>query len=246
LKTSLSKAVNAVLGRLGYELRPKASEAPPFTMDGILDRARKRGTNFRTVVDVGAAAGRWTRKALRYFPEARFLLVEPLEERRPVLDVLRQQHPNVEFALAAAGDRPGSATLHVAEDLDGSGIYSGREGRGRSREVAVTTIDAEITSRALPPPYFLKFDTHGFELPILAGAAETLPQTSMLVLEAYNFHLSDGALRFHEMCAHMETLGFRCADLADPMLRPRDDLLWQLDLVFLPGSSPSFSHRNFH
>jgi FkbM family methyltransferase len=215
-------------------------------MDAVLDRARKRGTDFRTVVDVGAAVGRWTRKALKYFPDARYLLIEPLEERRPSLEALRQQHPKVEFTIAAAGDRVGTATLNIAEDLDGSGIYPGRSGPGRTRDVPLTTIDAEIAARALPPPYFLKLDTHGFELPILTGAAQTLRQTAMIVVEAYNFQLSEGSLRFHEMCAHLETLGFRSVDLADPMLRSHDDLLWQLDIVFLPATSSSFSHQKYH
>jgi hypothetical protein len=89
-------------------------------------------------------------------------------------------------------------------------------------------------------------DTHGFELPILTGAAQALRQTAMIVVEAYNFQLSEVSLRFHEMCAHLESLGFRSADLADPMLRPHDDLLWQLDIVFLPATSSSFSHQKYH
>ena len=213
-------------------------------MEGVLDRLRKRGIQANTVFDLGAASGRWTRKALRYFPNARFVLIEPLEERRAALEAVAKQCPNVEVAIAAAGGQEGTATLKVSPDLDGSRIDLDGQ-TGTRREVPITTIDAEVRKRGLPAPYFLKFDTHGFELPILAGATEALKQTSVLVVEVYNFEFCEGALRFHEMCAHLETLGLRCADLADPMLRPRDQLLWQLDLVFLPATSPCFTHARY-
>jgi hypothetical protein len=134
--------------------------------------------------------------------------------------------------------------LNVASDLDGSGIY-GTGGGSSQRQIPVTTIDAEVERLKLPAPYFLKLDTHGFELPILEGARETLRQASVLLIEVYNFQLTDGSVRFHELCAHLEKCGFRCADLADPMVRPLDGLLWQMDLVFLPSTSPCFSERGF-
>src|SRR5687767_8922500 len=117
MKNTLLKAMNAVLERFGYEARAKRPEPPPITMQGVLDRARQRGADFGTIIDIGAAAGRWTRKALSYFPKARFLLVEPLEERKAQLDELRLEHPAVEFVIAAAGNCSGVETLRVSPDL---------------------------------------------------------------------------------------------------------------------------------
>jgi FkbM family methyltransferase len=214
-------------------------------MEGVLDRARKRAGNIGTVIDIGAAAGRWTRKALSRFPDARFLLVEALEERRAQLDALRREHPAIEFVIAAAGNRTGTENLSVSSDLDGSGIYGGGDSDRATRKVALTTIDEEVRKRNLPGPFFLKFDTHGFEVPILEGASETLKQTTVLLLEMYNFQISQSCLRFPQMCAHLEGLGFRCADMADPMLRPHDDSLWQLDLLFRPSSSTCFAYKKY-
>ena len=60
----------------------------------------------------------------------------------------------------------------------------------------------------LRPPFLIKLDTHGFEVPILKGAQETLQQTNLLVIETYNFQLQPTSLRFHEMCSYMEFGGF--------------------------------------
>lgn len=244
MKNLLALAANKILRTFDYEIKPRRKEAPLFTMDGVIERLRQRGISPGTIVDIGAGSGRWTRKALLHFPKVRYLLIEPLEERRTALQKLNYEHPNVEFVLAAAGDKPGEALLTVAPDLDGSSIHSGGAGKV-VRMVPVITLDIEMQRRNLPAPYLVKFDTHGFELPILEGAAGFLKNACVLILEAYNFQLTERCLRFHEMCAHMESLGFRCADIADPMQRPSDHLLWQVDLVFLPANSPLFASRNY-
>jgi hypothetical protein len=109
----------------------------------------------------------------------------------------------------------------------------------------MTTVDAEVAQRQLPAPYFLKLDTHGFEIPILEGATETLRQTELLIIEAYNFNLTRTSLRFHELCAWMEERGFRTCDLLEPLRRPGDGLLWQMDLVFLRKDHPAFARESY-
>jgi hypothetical protein len=131
----------------------------------------------------------------------------------------------------------------VEGDLDGSGVAAA--GAARTRSVPVETVDRAIAARGLPGPYGLKLDTHGYEVPVLEGAVATLQQASLLVIEAYNFTLAPGSLRFPELCAWLEARGFRCCDLADPMRRPRDGALWQMDLAFAPAGSPLFDSNDY-
>jgi FkbM family methyltransferase len=239
----VQNTASTILSRFGYELTRRKPQVADVTMEGAIGRARDRGISAATVLDVGAAQGKWTRTALRHFPDARYLLFDPLEERRPDLETLHLDHPNVDFVIAAAGAAPGTVSLTVRDNLDGSTVVE--QPKGNIRPVPVTTIDAEIAARSLPAPYFLKLDTHGYELPILEGAAQTLRETSLLILETYNFRLHAGALLFHEMVAHLDTLGFRCLEIVDPLLRPKDQVLWQLDIVFVPKDSPLFARGSF-
>lgn len=243
LRNTVLAGVNRVLQLRDLELRKCPAPLQEHSMEAGLARAARHAPEIATVIDVGAAAGTWTRRSLVHFPRARHLLLEPLEERRAELAALSRENPNVQFALAAAGESAGEVVLNVAADLDSSGIYGAAAGQGRS--VPVTTIDAEVAARALPGPYFMKLDTHGFELPIFAGARATLEQTALLMVEAYNFVIAPPCIRFHELCAWLEARGFRASDLIEPMRRPADAVLWQMDLVFVRSDHPALRRTTY-
>ncbi len=214
-----------------------------FTAPEAMQRIVQHGFPVATVIDIGASDGRWSRKTMPYFPQAGFLAVEPLAERTEALQALKNECPNFDFAIAAAGSGTvGEVQLNVSPDLDGSTV-DGAD--GESRTVRSATLDELVAERDLPGPYLIKFDTHGFEDEILRGAEKTLSQTSAIIMEVYNFKISPHALRFPEMCARLESLGFRCYDMADPLLRPYDRSLWQMDFYFCRADAKPFGHLDY-
>lgn len=239
LPARLRRTANGALRPLGLHL---ARSDRAFEMEGLLARAAARGTPIGTWIDVGASDGAWSRLAQRHFPSARFVLVEPLAERQAALAALQQSRGFVHIA-AAAGCEPGTISFAVDPALDGSGVAG--PGATNVRTVPVETLDRIVATQAAPGPYGIKLDTHGHEIPILEGASHVLAQASLLIIEAYNFTLLPGSLRFHELCAWLEVRGFRCCDLADPMRRPGDGALWQMDLAFAPATSAIFKSDSY-
>lgn len=239
LAQRLQHAANTLLNPLGLHL---ARTRHTFTMDGLLARARALGFTPATIIDVGASDGIWSLAARRHFPTSRFLLFEPLAEQRPALEHVHAKH-GFGIVHAVAGASAGTTRFFVGTDLDGSGVAAAVD--PAAREVPVETIDDNIIRRGLSGPYLLKLDTHGYELHVLAGATTTLSDTCLVIIESYNFQLTDGSLRFHELCAWMEAHGFRCCDLADPMRRPADGVFWQVDLAFAPVGSAFFNKASF-
>lgn len=241
----MRKKIVQMLKRKLSPLVSKVWENPftQFTAPEAMSRLLGHGFTVSTVVDIGASDGRWSRKTMGYFPEARFLAIEPLAERSAALQQLKNERPNFDFAIAAAGSGSVSEVkLNVSADLDGSTVGGAT---GESRAVRSASLDELLAERKIDGPYLIKFDTHGFEDEILRGATQTLARTSVVIMEVYNFDISPFALRFPEMCRRMEGLGFRCYDMADPLLRPYDRCLWQMDFYFCRADAAPFSHSEY-
>lgn len=232
VRSTAGRMVNRLLEPLGLELRQRADSCQwPST----LQRARRWGVDVATILDVGASDGRWTRMARRVFPRAAAVLFEANPVHEAALARYCRRHPDSTYRLRVVGDRPGTAFF------DASHAFIGVASLARHREddvmLPMTSLDAARSAEDWRPPYLLKLDTHGFELPILAGAMATLSHCSLVVIEAYNFRVGAGSPRFHELVATMGELGFRPLDLAEPVHRPRDGALWQMDLLFVPAGS---------
>lgn len=210
-----------------------------LSTDRALARFAARGGRVGTVIDVGASNGMWSEVCMRHFPESRYALIEAQETHRAALERFVQRRPNASIVLKAAGSRLGQ--IWFDERFPFGGLASERQLDGMHRQLPVTTIDHEVASAGLPGPYLVKMDTHGFELPILEGAAETLKNASLVVIECYALRLRDGSPIFDEVVTRMRELGFGVIDLTEPLWRPLDGCLWQFDLLFRPLSSPEFA-----
>lgn len=239
MKRALVNIANTALRPLGVQIYKEGLD-----MESALRLiSQQDGARIGTVIDIGASTGRWSAMAMEYFPGARFIGVDPLKEREPDLQRLKTRKPRFDYVLAVAGEVPETTVdLAVTPDLDGSTVG----GAGAAmRKVPAYSVDRIVEIRQCAGPFILKFDTHGFEVPILKGATATLEQTEYIVMEVYNFRHTEGTLLFHEMCALLEGKGFRCLQLVDPMQRPFDRALWQMDIVFARQEHPVFRQNSY-
>ena len=195
-----------------------------------------------TVIDVGASDARWSRMAMEFWPDARYLLIEADERHYPALDRFRKKH-DVSVIKAMAG--PVDGVCHFSADPSdpwgGQGHIASAPG---SRECVAVSIDAALHVEE-KRDVLIKLDTHGFEIPILQGAARTLQTACAVIIEAYTCTLQPGAVRFWELCQYMAFAGFTCTDMADPMRRPLDGRLWQFDLAFERSDAPMVGESRF-
>lgn len=234
----LLRAVNHILALGGVRLA-RAATLQRRTMEGALQQLRRCGARPETVIDVGAAHGEWSEKCHRAFPDARFILIEPLEEYRSALsrrlEGLRGVH-----VPAVAGAKIGSAVLHVHRDLVGSSVLLEREGgdvNGAPRAVAATTVDAVIAGEGAVSPYLLKVDVQGAELAVLAGAERALGSAIAVILEVSFFDFFEEGSQFEDVIQYMRDHAFSVYDIVEPLYRPLDGALSQADFVFVPARS---------
>lgn len=215
------------------------------SMSSGLLRRKHSGLVPTTIIDVGAAQGKWSLEAMKIWNNSNFVLFEPLKEREKDVDMIAATHRNCFVVKAVAGDKKGQIVFYVTEDLDGSGIADNGTGADR-RSVNVTTIDDEISKLGLSGPFLLKLDTHGYEVPIIEGATATLKATELCVIESYGFQIAPNSLLFWEMCQYMDSKGFRLIDIVDLMHRGKDKAFWQCDAFFVPKCHESFKYSTYH
>lgn len=227
----------ATLARKGSRNAAKA-----LSHKSALERTAAKNMEIATVIDVGAARGAWSLLAERFWPSARYHLLEAKERWRADLEKLAAQKRNFSFTMKAASDAPGAIYFPTEGEAYAGAAFKDPSAREGLTEVPATSIDHEAKSLSLKGPFAVKLDTHGTEVDILDGARETLKETALICIETYAFF---GQKRFPEMLLHLQSLGFRVADIAEPLFRPSDAALWQLDFYLLRAEHPVFKRYGF-
>ena len=236
VKKVAGKAINGILEKFGYVLLTAKRN---FSMEKALARRTASGLDIKTVIDVGASNGSWSTMTKQFFPNAHYFLIEANPVHAQALLAFKSQNANVDYVLAAAGDSSGEIYFDAQDPFGGQASHTPTTPNHIT--LPMTTIDEQVTKKQLSPPFLLKLDTHGFEVPILEGARNTLRSTNLIVIETYNFKIAPVGLRFWEICSFLEAHGFRPIDVCDPMHRPSDQALWQMDLFFVPETNHEFA-----
>jgi len=216
---------------------------PNISLWSALDRCIFRKTEISTVIDIGASNGCWSEIVRKYFPQSFYYLIEANPYHARSLENLRVKWKNYDYILAAAGDTIGEIYFNGSDPF--GGLASHIQSEETNLKVPVITIDHIIEKYNLEPPYLLKLDTHGFEVPIFEGSTKALLNTNLIIVETYNFDINPQSLRFHQICEYLEQKGFRCIDICDPLFRNQDKALWQFDLFFMPASSFYFENNQW-
>jgi FkbM family methyltransferase len=200
---------------------------------GLADMAA-RGFIPRTIVDVGAFEGNWSKMAKRIWPSGRLFMIEPnFEKKEWLLKIANDLDAGLFCELLGAEDGQ-EVQFHVMES--GSSIMAERSEVPRTVESRrLRTLDSLL--KDVEPPALLKIDAQGYELQILKGASRILPDFEAVLLEVATIEINKGAPLLHEVVAYMKAHGFVAYDILEIHRRPLDKALNQVDIVFVSERS---------
>lgn len=209
----------------------------------VLEVLRDAGFRPKSVIDVGANKGQWSRKTLSYFPEAKYRLFEPQAELRSSLDQLRSQG-DVEIHSIGLGEKKGSFsfTMHDRDDSR-SFSYTAEQASElgfEQEDIQVDTLDNFLAERNLPSPDILKVDAEGWDIQVLNGAEKTLADVDVVFVEAgvCNTRITNDLLT---TLNYMSERGFSLVDFSD-LNRPfRWKLLWLVECTFVKTDGEIFN-----
>ena len=247
--------IRRVLWKLGVDIQRVNKAAPTelgiqrHSLQGLLGQVRKIGCMPGTVIDVGAAFGIFAKECHKIFPDAQYLLVEPIEEYLPVLSTVVKAIPHARHVSAVVAGEDGRTFLNVHHDLVGSSLYreveEGTDIDGVLREVRAVTLDSLVGDgeRNAPPPFLIKIDVQGAELDVLGGGEKTLAGTEYVLLEVSLFNFFRQGPTFCDVVAYMKSKGFVPYDIYGLQYRLLDGALSQIDIAFVKEDG---QFRKFH
>ncbi len=236
----MKSLAQSLLRPFGLRLARLNSVQGPDYGAGVLFSTLKRfGFSPRCVFDIGANHGNWTREALKYFPEAQYLLVEPQDHLKVHVQDLIGSGDKIRWINAGAADISGTLQFFVS-DRDDSSTFLSRGERFSTRVVSessvqVSTLDAMVKTYGVPIPDMVKIDAEGFDLRVMNGATSLIGKTELFLLEAGVICPYENSVA--RVIAKMDELGYRLLDITDLNRSPKHGVLWLMELAFLRKSS---------
>jgi FkbM family methyltransferase len=228
--------IQSVLGKFGYRLiRVENVFQPRYGLKYFFALLKDRGFAPKHIIDVGANRGLWTRAAVKFFPDAEYILVEPQDRLKTYIQDLLDNGTKIQWINAGASDKPGTLPFTVSHRDDSSTFDMSEEqarAAGLQRTlIPVRTLNEIWASVGGPAPEMVKIDAEGFDLKVLAGASDLLGKTEIFLMEAVICSPCENTAR--EVINRMHEAGYRLLDVTDLNRSPRYGVLWLCELAFI-------------
>jgi FkbM family methyltransferase len=209
------------------------------TIPLALDRLKAAGFRPRTIFDVGAYEGEFTRASLSRWPEARVACFEVLADPLEKLNRLSSADSRVRvFPMLLGAESKENVPFHESETA--SSVWAEQIPRSFPvRMHPMRTVD-HVTAEFFQgtAPDFLKLDVQGYELEVLKGAARSLAGMQAILAEVNLIDIHRGAPVLAELVQWLDQRGWAAYDICGLTRRPLDNALWQADMIFVPRNSP--------
>jgi FkbM family methyltransferase len=241
----MKRLIHFVLAKLGYRIvkiqdGPRASDG----LNPFFALLRQLGFAPKHILDIGANRGMWTREALKYFPDARYTLVEPQDYLKTHIQDLIEGGSKIQWINAGASDRSGTMTFTISPRDDSSTFAlteeQARDAGLQQKTISVMTLN-EIAAAGGDLPDMVKMDAEGLDLRVLAGASDLLGKTDVFLVEAVVCACDrDYENTAAEVVKFMANAGYRLVDITDLNRSPKHNVLWLCELAFLRNGSSLF------
>jgi FkbM family methyltransferase len=209
-----------------------------------LELLQSRGLIINTVYDIGAHTGEWSKKIKEVCPNAEFYLFEANTEYDEIL--LKTGFP---FLSGKVLSNPGRKVVEFYNGTNTGDSYYKENTVWYDTQTSVKlpciTIDTLIADSKLPPANFIKLDTQGSELDILAGCESIINTVDLILTECPIINYNKDAPNINEYLEYFKSKNFVPIGMFEEHII--EGTLIQLDILFMKKESKDkyLSPNNF-
>jgi FkbM family methyltransferase len=204
------------------------------TQENVLNRINNLFPHLDLIVDVGAAIGTWSELAHKTWPEVEILAIEPQ------LDFLKQliSTKSAKYVRnCVISEVCGPVSFNISEDGWSSSILY--EGVSRI-ETEAHTLECVIGDLKLDfENVFVKTDLQGHDFISFQSIGKYLNHVNVVQMECQLAPYAPRMTGLSERIVEMANLGFEVYEIFEPLYRPSDSALGQVDVVFLRSNLSS-------
>ena len=183
IKNQIRLFVEGVIGR-------KIIKEFPLGVNPLVDVIRwVPQSNFKVVFDVGANVGQSAKSFKEYFPAAKIYCFEPVPLTCKELRKNLSEYKDIKIFEIGFGSSSQRATIQIGTSSDLSSIVIGDyTAHGNSQVIELDTLTNFCAVHGVRHIDYMKIDTEGFDLEVIAGAKGLMDNHSVDFIELVCCH----------------------------------------------------------
>lgn len=205
--------------------------------DKSMERLKDLGYKPKTIFDIGAFEGNFSKLCLDLWKDTNIVCFEPLKEKYENLEKWSETENRIKVihGLLGAEDRD---NVKFNESESASSVLDEYISQDFKTEYhKMRTLDTCITEFALNPPNLVKVDTQGYEYEILQGLMGHLDKVDIIIAELNHIDIHKDVKLAEEVIQLLYVNNFIIYDIVEIHRRPYDRAIWQTDFMFVRKDS---------
>ena len=200
---------------------------------------RPRG--IKTVLDIGANTGEFSKEMRTLFPDAHIYAFEPLKDCFDQINQKLAGDAKIHTLNVALGESNSQTTIQRSSFHPSSSLLKmsslHKELYPKSKDATEETIqvmrlDDAMKDVSFEAPLFVKMDVQGFEDKVIKGGPDTISRASVLQIETSFVPLYEGQPLFDDIYQLVRSMGFVYRGESARHYNKQDQLIYQ-DSIFI-------------
>lgn len=195
----------------------------------------------KTIIDIGANTGEYTRNIRSYFPEAQIYAFEPLTDCFNQLNTKMLEDKKFKAWNIALGNESGFISIKRSSFHPSSSILEMEElhknlypkSKGSTIEkIKIDKLDNIFKPEELNKNTLIKIDVQGFEDQVIKGGENIIKNSSIVIIETSFVKLYKNQILFNEILKLMDELDFSYYGSAERHFTKDNKLIYE-DSIFI-------------